>query len=297
MKQPCFLLFAALTLLISRSVLFAFPGDHHLPYVVVVETTRDSGAGSLRAAIESANRNAATRIIFQIPTADGGFDTTKKIWRIMPLSPLPPLQKPDTRIEGSGTVMISGDKARKHWSGLRVEAARCRIIGVKWINWPHEIVSIRSSETRIERNEFQSAPYGIVVHGHKSRRNGFEQNLFDGVNSPISLQDGSNDGLAAPSLSIVRDDAIAPVSHKFMVKFKGKAKTNVTLELAYSSDEAWDAPQIRSIRNTHTVKTDAKGSAEWQFDWKGYPVGSWAATATQNGSTSGFSNTVVMPYL
>ncbi len=297
MKQRCFLLFAALVLLVPRAILFAFPADHHQPYVAIVATTRDAGPGSLRDAIESANRNAGTRIVFQIPVSDADFDATQRGWRIVPQTPLPALQKPDTWLEGGGVLMISGAKANKEWSGLHVEAMRCRIAGVKWLGWPSNAISIRGSRTVIEGNEFRGAVSGIVVQGKKSRSNHFQRNVFDGVETPIVLQDGSNDGITTPNLTVVRDDTIAPVSHKFTVKFKGKAKTNVTVELGYSADEAREKPQIHSIRDTRTLETDAQGNAVWQFDWKGYPVGSWTATATQNGSTSAFSNTVVLPYL
>ncbi|RYX83040.1 hypothetical protein EON83_16725 [bacterium] len=300
MKYPYFLLFAALTVFVPKAIIWAGPSDHRPPAVAIVTTTHDNGTGSLRAAIESANKNAGTRIVFRIPATDKGFvrsNANDSSWRIVPSSPLPMLRKPNTRLEGGGRIVIAGDKVGTGGSGLRVEATRCQIVGMGWSKWPDTAISIRASRIFVQRNKFESGTTGIAVHGSKSRGNRFEGNTFDGMKKPIALWDGSNDAIVAPELKIARDDAISPVSHKFTIQFAGKPKADVTLELNYSADEARELANVQKVSETRTVKTDAQGHATWQFDRKGYPVGSWTVTATQNGSTSAFSNVVVLPYL
>lgn len=283
------------SLLIPSS--WATPSNHPMPIVEVVTTTRDSGRGSLRAAIESANRNAKTRISFQIPGKDAGYERATRTWKIAPSTPLPALQKPDTRLECDGSVVISGEKMGANGTGLKVEALRCLVKGMKWTNWGVQTISIRASDTRIENNAFRGSPVGILVSGEKSRRNRFGSNTFTEVGRPVALNDGSNDRIMAPELKIERSDVEGQVGHVFTVRFRGKAHEKVTLELGYSSNEARQTPQIEKVRETTSLKTDASGVAIWQFRASGYPVGSWVALATQNGSTSEFSSSVVMPYL
>jgi len=67
---------------------------------VVVTTGADSGAGSLRQAIDDVNASISNIIIFNIPQLDPSFDPTTGTWKIVPLTALPPIEKQVT-IDGT----------------------------------------------------------------------------------------------------------------------------------------------------------------------------------------------------
>lgn len=68
---------------------------------VYVTTTADSGSGSLRAAVEKANKNETETIIrFNIPKTDKGFDAARQTAVIELLTPLPHFAKPGMVIDG-----------------------------------------------------------------------------------------------------------------------------------------------------------------------------------------------------
>lgn len=65
-----------------------------------VTTTKDHGPGSLRGAIESANRSEEpTEIYFRLSKQDKGYDKKRTCWRITPCSPLPKV-KAEVHIDG-----------------------------------------------------------------------------------------------------------------------------------------------------------------------------------------------------
>lgn len=68
---------------------------------VFVTATTDSGPGSLRAAVEKANKNETETIIrFNIPKTDKGFDAARQTAVIDLLTPLPHFAKPGIVIDG-----------------------------------------------------------------------------------------------------------------------------------------------------------------------------------------------------
>ena len=73
----------------------------------VVTTTTDDGDGSLRHAMESANANPDTHIIFNIPTTDSGY--TDGVFTIKPTSALPNITANGTVIDGSTQTVFTGD--------------------------------------------------------------------------------------------------------------------------------------------------------------------------------------------
>lgn len=79
-----------------------------LPDPLVVTNTQDGGLGSLRAAIEHANRDSGPDVIvFNIPTTDPGFNG--KWFTIRPSSPLPWLTDGGTTIDGSTQLSLTGN--------------------------------------------------------------------------------------------------------------------------------------------------------------------------------------------
>lgn len=69
----------------------------------IVTNTNDSGTGSLRAAITSANTvYVGTKLItFNIPTTDPGYNATTGTWTIIPLTVYPMLQSGNVTIDGT----------------------------------------------------------------------------------------------------------------------------------------------------------------------------------------------------
>ena len=266
---------------------------------MVVSTSRDSGFGSLREAIEGANEHPNTRITFAIPTRDAGFDSQKRAWTIQPQSPLPFVRGRGTRLEANGAITISGEKMRRYQAAFVVLAPGCVIRGLKWsFLW----LILGSSDNRVENNDFEGTsfenlPIALSALGKDARRNRFFSNRFQKVARPIELRGGSNNCIRSPKVFIRRTDKIAPLSHTFSVLFQGKPNAPVALELLFSPDEAHGIPRVDETKATKILVTDASGQAKWTFERRGYPAGSWSALATQNGGTSELSNTVVMPYL
>ncbi|HPG41938.1 MAG TPA: NosD domain-containing protein [bacterium] len=117
---------------------------------LLVTTTADSGAGSLRHAIEQANIKAGPDTIrFNIPDSDPNFNIIDGVWHIRPASPLPSITDaliiegysqtdfiaadtnpagPEIQIDGS--QVFSG-------SGLNVNDYNCEISVLAIINFPH----------------------------------------------------------------------------------------------------------------------------------------------------------------
>jgi hypothetical protein len=104
----------------------------------IVTNTNDSGAGSLRAAINFANANTGSNIIFNIPTSSSGYQSG--VFSIKPLSALPSLNSTGTIMDGatqtaftgntntSGPeVMIDGTSAGTSVYGLTVYGSNCAI--------------------------------------------------------------------------------------------------------------------------------------------------------------------------
>lgn len=98
----------------------------------IVTNTLDSGTGSLREAIQFANANAETRILFNIPTSDPNYHATEGIWVIQPRTALPDLMR-GTVIDGSSQpgdtnpfgpeIVLNGSLIIAYESGFLVEAA------------------------------------------------------------------------------------------------------------------------------------------------------------------------------
>ncbi len=76
-------------------MLIALPGFTHAVHQYVVTTTHDGGPGSLRKAIADANYSyASSKIVFDIPDSDPGYNECLKCWSIQPFDELPAITTP-----------------------------------------------------------------------------------------------------------------------------------------------------------------------------------------------------------
>ena len=77
---------------------------------IVVSSTRDSGPGTLRDAIQQANRlGGKSAIVFSIPRADSGFDQSSGAWRIRFDDSVPVITTGDLVIDGYSQAAAEGD--------------------------------------------------------------------------------------------------------------------------------------------------------------------------------------------
>ncbi|HBS86952.1 MAG: hypothetical protein A2W91_01930 [Bacteroidetes bacterium GWF2_38_335] len=74
-----------------------------------VTNTNDSGAGSLRAAITSANAVGADIVAFNIPTSDLGYNSSTGVWTITLLSELPYFTTGMTTLDGTTQTTNQGN--------------------------------------------------------------------------------------------------------------------------------------------------------------------------------------------
>ncbi len=111
----------------------------------VVSNTNDTGAGSLRSALDFANSRPGTTISFRIAPTDANFQNG--VWQIRLRQPLPPLSAAGTNIDGNTQTRAAGNTNRRGpeimldgsllatssgggSDGLQIRAARCGIRGL-----------------------------------------------------------------------------------------------------------------------------------------------------------------------
>jgi hypothetical protein len=143
-----------------------------LPWTLIVTTTADSGAGSLRAAIATANSDGApTTIIFDpvaFPSASPG--------AIAPVTALPNLTGPGDTIDGSGaSVILDGRNfdPLDQIAGLRVRASDVTIQSLTFTNFSgNDAVVVEGRDNRpvvtdvmISGNSFFNNRRGIRIDG------------------------------------------------------------------------------------------------------------------------------------
>lgn len=110
---------------------------------IVVTTTADTGAGSLREVILKSNsQSGPDTIVFAIPESDAGYDLQKGTWTIQPLAELPAISDSGTFIDGSSQraftggdpnpdgpeIVLNGSKTAGDWiDGLTILSSANRI--------------------------------------------------------------------------------------------------------------------------------------------------------------------------
>jgi len=119
-----------------------------------VTRTADSGAGTLRAAINLANATpGADRIVFDIPDTDAGLDRAAGAWVIRPSTALPRVTSP-VRIDASTqpgfvsrpVVELRGDRAGSGAAGLEITADTSSVRGLAITRFGGDGVLARDAE-------------------------------------------------------------------------------------------------------------------------------------------------------
>lgn len=131
---------------------------HNGPDFVSVNTSADSGPGSLREAINLANDDAETQIVFRIPITDPAFDPETGFFTLVLQSPLPPVTGADTVFDGLAQTLaynsnkngpeikISGKKLPAGTAGFVIRAPRCEIKGLTIADFPGNGIVINGPE-------------------------------------------------------------------------------------------------------------------------------------------------------
>lgn len=116
--------------------------------IFFVTNTADSGIGSLRQAIVSANTNPGSdKIEFNIPKTDPGFQTG--VWRIKLKTLLPSLTDDGTHILGGSQTLNQGNTNKY---GPEVEIDGFWLTGLSWI------ISVKSNNNKIKEVAITFAP-------------------------------------------------------------------------------------------------------------------------------------------
>ena len=158
----------------------------------------DAGPGSLRAAILHANDDEETRIVFQIPVTDAGFDAKVGVWTLAPRSPLPPIRAKGTVLDGVSQTQIldsnpngpeirlSGKNLRRTPganapTGILVLAPNCALKNLSFADFAGAALTIRGEESldnRVENCVFEgsAAPQLLITGG--ANANQIENNRF-----------------------------------------------------------------------------------------------------------------------
>jgi hypothetical protein len=166
----------------------------------IVTNTNDSGAGSLRAAMEYANANPGTTISFDIPTAGNNYNSTTRIFTITPQSTLPAITAAGTRIDGStqnnvtnDRVAINGSQVGGTANGLTLQSINGFVDDLDFHSWGASGVvvsgvdAVRNTLTRVTTHD--NGKIGINLVGGTEDANGVTANDADDSDSgPNGLQ-------------------------------------------------------------------------------------------------------------
>ncbi|MGA2499086.1 MAG: NosD domain-containing protein [Tepidisphaeraceae bacterium] len=96
---------------------------------LIVTSTRDSGPGSLREAVERCNKAAGhARITFDIPNSDTGFEPASGLWRIRLADALPSITTSDVLVDGR-RIALDGNDHSVECGFLLLNASRIAVRG------------------------------------------------------------------------------------------------------------------------------------------------------------------------
>jgi hypothetical protein len=143
---------------------------------VEVVNTSDSGAGSLRAAIDYANAHPGTQVAFHIPLIDSGY--ADGVFTIRPTAALPVLSATSANLDGSTQTAFTGDTnpvgpevvlngalAGSATSGIEITGSACliRALVVNGFAQSGVLVSSGPGGHRIEACYVGTDPTGMVA--------------------------------------------------------------------------------------------------------------------------------------
>jgi hypothetical protein len=172
-----------------------FSVQNALATTYTVTNTQNSGPGSLRQAIASANAHVGMdSIYFRIPTSDGGYDVATRVWTITTLSVLEitdelfidgytqPGAKQNTRPIGEG--LNTQLKIVLHFGpgdyGIRVQffTGNCRIRGLVFNGGAtSSALLIFENNSTFAGNTIEGNFFGTDAAGHESKPDGSPQSL------------------------------------------------------------------------------------------------------------------------
>src|SRR5215207_10435016 len=208
----------ALVVVASIGVLAAKPA-HASTFTVT--TTDDSGAGSLRQAIEDANSPAnsgADTIEFNIPDTDTGCNATSGVCTISPSSALPLITDP-VIIDGysqpgarANTLSVGDDAVLKielsgpdALNGLKIEADNSTVQGLVVNNWENGIfLGVDATGNTVRGNFIGTDVTGRVTDPDGIPKNGDELgNLFNGVSIQTGASNNTIGGTTAAARNVI----------------------------------------------------------------------------------------------
>ncbi|HEX7379050.1 MAG TPA: hypothetical protein VF278_18150, partial [Pirellulales bacterium] len=122
--------------ILTQTSLYVLPASSA---ILSVTNTADSGSGSLRAAITTANASASPvdLLTFDIPTSDPGYSAASGVWTIAPRSALPTVIAPaiidaatQSGYVGKPVVQLAGGGAGSNVNGLNMNGGHSRVAGL-----------------------------------------------------------------------------------------------------------------------------------------------------------------------
>ncbi|HUY31916.1 MAG TPA: hypothetical protein VMV69_03985 [Pirellulales bacterium] len=159
-----------------------------------VTNTNDTGAGSLRQAITDVDAGNATKITFDIPTSDPGFNATTKAWTIAPASSLPTVSVATTvdatsqpGYAGKPLIVLDGNAAGTGAFGLELTVSTITVQGLAIDRFSGAGVKIDNGGDTIQQNFLGTDAGGTTAFsGTNSLGNGVGLEIVGGSASQIS---------------------------------------------------------------------------------------------------------------
>jgi M6 family metalloprotease-like protein len=173
----------------SANVTITQTGTGDLPDTV--KNTKDSGAGSLRNALDYANIFFGTTITFKIPTTDPNF--LSGVATITPLSDLPDLNLPGTILDGAsqttniGDTNLSGPEIHIRGTsnasgyGLSIYSPNNIVRNIVWTKFTNFAISLNGADAK--NNRIEKCYLGTDPTGSTASGNGWTIGLLDNSNN------------------------------------------------------------------------------------------------------------------